>query len=65
MPEFWVGLDGGILKSPTPNLDQFPGFRHQFVATRLAWESLCTRAYVMHAHYDVLLCISVHRNKKN
>ena len=24
-----------------------------FVATRLAWESLCTRAYVMHAHYDL------------
>ena len=40
------------------------GFRHQLVATRLAWESLCTFAYVMHAHYDVLLCISAHRNKE-
>ena len=39
------------------------------VATRLAWESLCTFTFVyvmhMHAHYDVLLCISAHHNKKN
>ena len=39
------------------------------VATRLAWESLCTFTCVyvmhMHAHYDVLLCISAHHNKKN
>ena len=34
------------------------------VATRLAWESLCTFTCVyvmhMHAHYDVLLCIYRH-----
>ena len=50
----------------------FPGFGTIFVATRLSCDhgrayARVLNAYVMHAHYDVLLtvlCMSALRNKK-